>query len=102
MQGGIGGLGGGGGGGRGGIFNIGKAHFTKSDKNTKNKVSFIMLLLVYCRLSVKHKEFHMLPRCSLVLPNPFWIDVVLLDKKFFPPSNDSFDIYFWSRYISKM
>ncbi|RZC78896.1 hypothetical protein C5167_003097 [Papaver somniferum] len=40
MQGGIGGLGGGGGGGRGGIFNIGKAHFTKSDKNTKNKIYF--------------------------------------------------------------
>ncbi|KAI3989851.1 hypothetical protein MKX01_040821 [Papaver californicum] len=40
MQGSIGGLGGGGGGGRGGIFNIGKAHFTKSDKNTKNKIYF--------------------------------------------------------------
>ncbi|KAI3916657.1 hypothetical protein MKW98_026399 [Papaver atlanticum] len=40
MQGGLGGLGGGGGGGRGGIFNIGKAHFTKSDKNTKNKIYF--------------------------------------------------------------
>ncbi|KAI3870038.1 hypothetical protein MKW92_025664 [Papaver armeniacum] len=37
MQGGLGGLGGGGGGGRGGIFNIGKAHFTKSDKNTKTR-----------------------------------------------------------------
>ncbi|KAF9598655.1 hypothetical protein IFM89_029905 [Coptis chinensis] len=38
MQGGFG-LGGGGGKGRGGIFNIGKAHFTKLDKNAKNKVS---------------------------------------------------------------
>ncbi|OVA17835.1 Peptidase M41 [Macleaya cordata] len=39
MQGGIG-IGGGGGRGRGGIFNIGKAHFTKMDKNTKNKIFF--------------------------------------------------------------
>ncbi|GAV87601.1 FtsH_ext domain-containing protein [Cephalotus follicularis] len=33
-----GGLGGGGGNGRRGIFNIGKAHVTKIDKNSKNKV----------------------------------------------------------------
>ncbi|KAK9168405.1 hypothetical protein Syun_000545 [Stephania yunnanensis] len=39
MQGGFG-LGGGAGRGRGGIFNIGKAHFTKLDKNAKNKVYF--------------------------------------------------------------
>ncbi|KAK9123952.1 hypothetical protein Sjap_013554 [Stephania japonica] len=39
MQGGLG-LGGGAGRGRGGIFNIGKAHFTKLDKNAKNKVYF--------------------------------------------------------------
>ncbi|KAK4772089.1 hypothetical protein SAY86_013864 [Trapa natans] len=41
MQGGLG-VGGGGGGGRGarGIFNIGKAHVTKVDKNAKNKVYF--------------------------------------------------------------
>ncbi|PIA54714.1 hypothetical protein AQUCO_00900944v1 [Aquilegia coerulea] len=40
MQGGFGGLGGTGKGGRGGIFNIGKAHFLKMDKNTKNKIYF--------------------------------------------------------------
>ncbi|CAN1329252.1 ATP-dependent zinc metalloprotease FTSH 10, mitochondrial [Linum perenne] len=40
MQGGIGGLGGGGGKGGRGIFNIGKAHITKVDKNAKNKVYF--------------------------------------------------------------
>ncbi|XP_061368452.1 ATP-dependent zinc metalloprotease FTSH 10, mitochondrial-like [Gastrolobium bilobum] len=41
MQGGLG-VGGGGGGGKGarGIFNIGKAHVTKVDKNAKNKVYF--------------------------------------------------------------
>ncbi|CAI0393359.1 unnamed protein product, partial [Linum tenue] len=39
MQGGIG-LGGGGGKGARGIFNIGKAHITKVDKNAKNKVYF--------------------------------------------------------------
>ncbi|KAL5709561.1 ATP-dependent zinc metalloprotease FTSH 10 [Ranunculus cassubicifolius] len=40
MQGGFGLGGSGGKGGRGGIFNIGKAHFTKLDKNAKNKVYF--------------------------------------------------------------
>ncbi|KAL9296593.1 hypothetical protein ACSQ67_022489 [Phaseolus vulgaris] len=39
MQGGLGVNGGGGGGARG-IFNIGKAHVTKVDKNTKNKIYF--------------------------------------------------------------
>ena len=40
MQGGLG-VGGGGGKGARGIFNIGKAHVTKVDKNAKNKVSFL-------------------------------------------------------------
>ncbi|XP_060201955.1 ATP-dependent zinc metalloprotease FTSH 10, mitochondrial-like [Lycium barbarum] len=40
VQGGIGGVGGPGGKGGRGIFNIGKAHFTKMDKNAKNKVFF--------------------------------------------------------------
>lgn len=39
MQGGLG-VGGGGGKGARGIFNIGKAHITKVDKNAKNKVRF--------------------------------------------------------------
>lgn len=43
MQGGLG-IGGGSGGRSGrGIFNIGKAHVTKVDKNAKNKVSFLFL-----------------------------------------------------------
>lgn len=41
MQGGLGVGGGGGGRGARGIFNIGKAHVTKFDKNAKNKVSFL-------------------------------------------------------------
>lgn len=41
MQGGLGVGGGGGRGGRG-IFNIGKAHVTKVDKNAKNKVNFFL------------------------------------------------------------
>ncbi|XP_059305572.1 ATP-dependent zinc metalloprotease FTSH 10, mitochondrial-like [Lycium ferocissimum] len=40
VQGGIGGVGGPGGKNGRGIFNIGKAHFTKMDKNAKNKVFF--------------------------------------------------------------
>lgn len=40
MQGGLG-VGGGGGKGARGIFNIGKAHVTKFDKNAKNKVSLV-------------------------------------------------------------
>ena len=44
MQGGIG-VGGGGGKGARGIFNIGKAHVTKVDKNAKNKVSCFRFLL---------------------------------------------------------
>lgn len=40
MQGGLG-VGGSGGKGARGIFNIGKAHVTKVDKNAKNKVSFL-------------------------------------------------------------
>lgn len=40
MQGGLG-VGGGGGKGARGIFNIGKAHVTKVDKNAKNKVSLL-------------------------------------------------------------
>jgi AFG3 family protein len=42
MQGGLG-VGGSGGKGARGIFNIGKAHVTKVDKNAKNKVSFLFL-----------------------------------------------------------
>jgi hypothetical protein len=45
MQGGLGVGGGGGGKGGRGIFNIGKAHVTKADKNSKNKVSFPFVLL---------------------------------------------------------
>jgi len=41
MQGGLGVGGGGGGKGARGIFNIGKAHVTKVDKNAKNKVNFL-------------------------------------------------------------
>lgn len=43
MQGGLG-VGGNGGKGARGIFNIGKAHVTKVDKNAKNKVRFMFLL----------------------------------------------------------
>lgn len=42
MQGGLGVGGGGGGKGARGIFNIGKAHVTKVDKNAKNKVSLFL------------------------------------------------------------
>lgn len=45
MQGGLG-VGGGGGKGARGIFNIGKAHVTKVDKNAKNKVSFLINILL--------------------------------------------------------
>jgi len=45
MRGGLGVGGGGGGKGGRGIFNIGKAHVTKVDKNTKNKVRRFLFLL---------------------------------------------------------
>jgi len=50
MQGGLGVGGGGGGKGARGIFNIGKAHVTKVDKNTKNKVGRFLFLLSMTRL----------------------------------------------------
>lgn len=58
MQGGLGVGGGGGKGGRG-IFNIGKAHVTKVDKNSKNKVSFLFLIQVYKKenLNLKISSF---------------------------------------------
>lgn len=42
------GVGGGGGRGARGIFNIGKAHVTKVDKNSKNKVSPLFLKYLWC------------------------------------------------------
>lgn len=55
------GVGGSGGKGGRGIFNIGKAHFTKMDKNAKNKVCsrvFFIRLFIICLRSICYIQFY--------------------------------------------
>lgn len=71
MQGGIGGgfgSGGGGGGAARGIFNVGKAHVTKVDKNAKNKVRSAPLLTAllpgFAPRSCPEADCHAYPYCQ--------------------------------------
>ena len=72
MQGGLG-VGGGSGKGARGIFNIGKAHVTKVDKNSKNKVSFLLLILV-----LRKKNLNLKISSSIYLLLPKLMGLLLL------------------------